>query len=188
MKLGKRFLPSAFSRAKVLMASIGTLVLILTLFTQPTFAAESNPHNVSPHQRRYYIQEQCLVVDLAAFATGPNQIDSDANVINDCPGSVTGRLQMYAQVTNCIPYPELSNQWSFSVKEGGVWVGPAWPLIAGCVICTNGIPTRYPPFTVRVAASAFGTWSGGLGRASSNYPAIDVGLSNNPPESFPPCP
>lgn len=157
--------------------------------TAHTVSTGSNPQTGGP----YVVKAQCLNTTTEAWSVGPQEMDAYGEVTNNCPGTVTGRLQMYAQNTTCPPYPELSGSWSFQIYAGGTWQIPSnWQLQGGCTECdAQGNIIGYPEFYVRFSTTAFGTWGGGYGQSTSNNgPAVNVWNSNDPPDLAyePPCP
>lgn len=199
-RVGNRF--SFIVRYSLPSITLFTILAVLSASTalaaSPHLKAQSHenavlkvtPAGSKPLPIPNYISVQCLYITINAYAPAPgnNYIDVFDEVDNTCNFTVTGTLQMYAQVTNCVPYPEQYNSFSFSIYANDVYDDPTVYYEAGCVVCNNGVPVAYPPFNVRISAQAYGTGGGGKYRSSSNTPSTNVGLTNNPPSYEPPCP
>ncbi len=129
--------------------------------------------------------DTCLYTAVSGTVTGPNRFIVSSQTYNGCGISfaATTRLTVY---NNC--------NGSNLTRYQTVTLGPGqtadigWGLFsAGCVLCTDGVPTDYPPFTVNLATYAYGTINKQV-NANSNYGSATVPLTNTPPTVFPPCP
>ena len=118
-----------------------------------SYASHIRSNSLTP----YYVQTRCLATSSTAYSPSPNDVNALAEVTNNCPATTTLFLGMYVQA-NCIGKGASgSTGWNLRLYSGSVGDEPQnWGI--GCVVCKNGKPIGYPPFSVSVQVQANGTF------------------------------
>ncbi len=173
---------------KVVLASV--MVLTSVFFASSSvFAA---PHSSSPYVPPPHAlpPQQCLVVAFQIQNITSQTFTVVAHTTNSCGFTFDVTTRINNAITDCLPFPSSSNPFTVTLRDRQT-AAISVNVQGGCVVCTNHVPTAFPPFTVRVTAFAFGTvhTRGGNFQASSNNAGpANVRLSNNPHPFVPPCP
>lgn len=132
---------------------------------------------------------QCLSESALAYSPADNQLDATAGTGNDCLSTVNGN-----QAVNIYNYcggkgPNGYKSWPFKNLSVNFEQYNTGYFGVGCVVCENGVPVSYPPFsvTINVTASGSFTYHGRPYAASSDSAQDSTDISNNGSYA-PPCP
>lgn len=183
-----RWLSSAVKRGAFVGIVMSLLWGMFALF-QTAHAVGLQPS--SPHSPTHpsYGKAVCLATKLKVEVVGSNTLTANAEVYNGCLANANVFFDVNA-TNNCKgavygpgnEYLQLKPHEVHKVKFGGSF---------GCVVCHNGKPVGYPPFTVTVSVSAVGgfVYRGTYYKTDSdpNPNEKTVSLRNNPPTVFPGC-
>ena len=170
---------------------IGIVVLVLSI----AFFNHQSVYAKSLGRSPEYQIDYCLRPQVTAYVTGPNSVDIYADIFSTCPANTAGSFNVGIKITDCTGIGTNADQvnLTFQVGTNGIPFTQELEANAGCVVCVNHVPVRYPSFHLQInegnIAGAF-VLNGIAYRAYASPASASTTeyLSNNPPEVFPPCP
>lgn len=130
---------------------------------------------------------QCLSEGAVAYSPADNEVNGIGDTENLCLATTSGTQAMYIFDICAGIGRDGYTQWPFSLAVDFQFSATAY-IDAGCVVCEDGVPIAYPPFTIKIDVYGDGsfTYRGRPFAATSNTAEASTVVANDGAFA-PPC-